>query len=194
MAKNRRKKYISPQKSTKKSWSELTEEERLVKIEREKAKKERKKNFPKEVKGYQEVPLSKQDIIRDYNYLSRLPVNKAQKDWIEHTMYELREKANKYEKAVYKALKDKGVEFIHQSPFVLDGNIYFADFYIPALRILIEVDGSSHDSARGVKRDGIRDEAFASYRMVTYRIHNSVAKDKNKLEEALTTILFDRDK
>ncbi len=194
MALQRHKKYISPQKSTKKSWGELTEEERLAKIERDKEKKERKKKFIKEVSGYQEVPLSHKDIIMDYNYLGRLPICKAQKDWIEHTMYELREKANKYEKAVYKALKDKGVEFIHQAPFVLDGQIFFADFYIPALRVLIEVDGSSHENVRNQRKDYLRDDAFASYKMETHRIQNSVAADKNKLEEALTIILFNRKK
>lgn len=184
-----------------KSWGQLTPEERAVRKEaiRQRKIRNRKKQEEKErkkqqglVTGYQEVPLSHQDIIRDYNYLSRLPVNETTRDWVEHTMYELRERANKYEKIVYAALKEKGVEFIHQAPFVLDGKIYFADFYIPALRTLIEVDGCSHENVRTQRNDYLRDDAFASYRMQTYRIQNSVAKDKNKLDETLTMILFNR--
>lgn len=192
-------------KDKKKTWSQLTDEERRKRKERNKRRRKAKKEYEKEkirelslkqstkeVVGYQEVPISQQDIIRDYNYLSRLPVSDTTRDWVEHTMYELRERANKYEKIVYAALKEKGVEFIHQAPFVLDGKIYFADFYIPALRTLIEVDGYSHENVRTQRNDYLRDDAFASYRMQTYRIQNSVAKDKNKLDETLTMILFNR--
>ena len=192
-------------KDKKKTWSQLTDEERRKRKERNKRRRKAKKEYEKEkirklslkqatkeVIGYQEVPISQQDIIRDYNYLSRLPINEVRKDWVEHKMYELRERANKYEKIVYRALKDKGVEFIHQAPFVLDGKIYFADFYIPALRTLIEVDGVSHDNVRTQRNDDLRDYAFASYRMQTYRIQKSVVSDKNKLEETLTMILFNR--
>lgn len=186
-----------------KSWGQLTPEERAARVERirqtklrNKMKREAKEREAAEkqnfVSGYQELPISQQDIIRGYNYLSRLPINDATRDWIEHTMYELRERANKYEKAVYNALKEKGAEFIHQAPFVLDGKIYFADFYIPALRTLIEVDGSSHDNVRNQRKDYLRDDSFASYKMNTVRIQNNVASDKNKLDEVLTMILFKR--
>lgn len=184
-----------------KSWGQLTPEERAVRKEaiRQRKIRNRKKQEEKErakqqnlVSGYQELPITERDMIRDYSYLSRLSVSDSTRDWIEHRMYELRQRANKYEKMMYCILKEKGVEFIHQAPFILDGKIYFADFYIPALRTLIELDGVSHDNAYRIKSDGVRDEAFSSYRMKTYRIENKVILNREKLEEVLTVILFNR--
>lgn len=187
-----------------KSWGQLTPEERARRVEkirqtklrnkmkREQKEKEKTAETQNLVSGYQELPINERDLIRDYSYLSRLQVSDSTRDWIEHRMHELRQRANKYEKMLYCVLKEKGVEFIHQAPFILDGKIYFADFYIPALRTLIELDGVSHDNAYRIKSDGIRDEAFSSYRMRTFRIENKVLLNKEKLEEVLTVILFNR--
>lgn len=188
-----------------KPWSELTPEEHAARVDRmkktkakNKMRREAKEREAAEkvglVKGYQELPISEKDIIQDYNYLSRLPISEERRDWIEHTMYELRERANKYEKTLYKVLKEKGVEFIHQAPFVLDGKIFFADFYIPALRTLIEVDGESHENVRAQRKDYLRDDSFASYKMNTVRIQNNVIKNREKLEEVLAMILFNKNR
>lgn len=188
-----------------KPWSELTPEEHAARVDRmkktkakNKMRREAKEREAAEkvglVTGYQELPISEKDIIQDYNYLSRLPISEERRDWIEHTMYELRERANKYEKTLYKVLKEKGVEFIHQAPFVLDGKIFFADFYIPALRTLIEVDGESHENVRAQRKDYLRDDSFASYKMNTVRIQNNVIKNRDKLEEVLAMILFNKNR
>lgn len=69
-------------------------------------------------------------------------------DWIEVHRYDLQNKANKYEHFVGNYLIKKGVNFIHQAPFVINRKIYFLDFFIPTLRVALEIDGIYHSSSK----------------------------------------------
>lgn len=134
------------------------------------------------------IALSNEDVIRDYSHLSKLRVNDSTRDWIETRMYELREEANVYEMNCISYFQNKGEEFIHQAPFVIDGKIYFADFYLPKRKIIIEIDGKYHDSNSQHKYDKIRDSAFASYGIRTFRVPNEMAKSQKLIKIALSEI------
>ena len=146
-----------------------------------------KKKHTKKAK-VKNIVLSEDDMIRTFTHLSKLRVSENRRDWIEHKMYELRQRATNGERNVMGCLKSIGAEFIPQAPFVLDDNIYFADFYFPKQRIIVEVDGKSHLSSEKMQSDGERDKVFASYMIKTYRITNDKALDNKFVMDFLSNL------
>lgn len=113
------------------------------------------------------------NYIEDYAIISKfshLPFSK--REWIETRRYELQFSANKYEHVLGAYLLSHNVKFIHQAPFVICGKIYFLDFFIPSLRVAIEVDGVAHSYMRQVDKDFSRDNDFRSIGVKTIRISN----------------------
>lgn len=68
---------------------------------------------------------------------------------------------------------------------MIDGKIYFLDFFIPNKRLAIEVDGYSHNPMFQKEYDQIRDDAFSSIGIKTVRITNDEVKDDKILETSL---------
>lgn len=108
-------------------------------------------------------------------------IRKSRREWIITARMELQEKANKYEHIFGNFLLKQNVHFIHQAPFVVDGHIYFADFYLPEKRIVVEIDGTYHDSnyQRTKDRNRTDDLKFAGAKVV--RIKNATTLDENTL-------------
>lgn len=100
--------------------------------------------------------------------------------WAIETMKKLRENANVYEKKLAKYLFENNVNYYTQVPFKIctDGkrHVYFADFFVPELLAVIEVDGESHDSEERKLRDDERDSLFHSVGVRTIRIRNEKVK------------------
>lgn len=146
-----------------------------------KSKKESKQNR----KPYVQSPLDLHNIksyIEDYAIISKfshLPFSK--REWIETRRYELQFGANKYEHYVGSYLLSHNVQFIHQAPFIINGKIYFLDFFIPSLRIAIEVDGASHEYSWKHEKDKDRDSNFKSIGIKTIRISNSECESSKYL-------------
>lgn len=137
-----------------------------------------KKTDPK--KYNKTIVLSEEDIILTYSHLSNLRVSERRRDWIENTMYRLRQEANRYERICIDLLQKYGMKFIHKAPFVFEDKIYFADFYFPSERTILELDGASHDSDDKVKYDKERDYAFKSYMIKVIRIRLNGNSQENK--------------
>lgn len=150
-----------------------------------KSKKSNKKGGKQNRKPCVQSPLDLHNIksyIEDYAIISKfshLPFSK--REWIETRRYELQFSANKYEHYVGSYLLSHSVSFIHQAPFVINGKIYFLDFFIPSLRIALEVDGESHESLLKHEKDKERDSNFKSIGIKTIRISNSECEDSKYL-------------
>ena len=126
------------------------------------------------------IVLSEDDIILTCSHLAKLQTKDSTKDWIENRMYELRQSANQYERKCIDILKKLNIKFIHQAPFIVDGKIYFADFYFPETNLILEIDGISH--VNKVDYDRERDYAFSSYKIKTTRISNAMVSTE-KIKE-----------
>lgn len=161
---------------------------KIIKSEDMKQKrKSKKKNTG--FKSYNKtIVLSNEDIIRDYSHLAKLRVSENRRDWIETTMYTLRSKANIYERKLIDLFTANKVVFIHQAPFILDGKIYFADFFLPDENIIVEIDGDYHSGISQKSYDKDRDRAFKSYNMKTIRISNELVKEATKLKQILSLL------
>lgn len=110
---------------------------------------------------------------------SKLPLSKQ--DWIETNRYKLQYSAPKAEHVVGTVLINRSVKFIHQAPFVISGKIYFADFFVPSLRTIIEIDGFSHNNMIAEESDKSRDRDFFCIGIKTIRISNHEAMSEKYL-------------
>lgn len=118
----------------------------------------------------------------DIDVLSRLfNIRKSRREWIENTRYDLQMRANKYEHIVGNLLLEHKIHFYHQAPFVIDGHIYFVDFYIPESKTVIEIDGDYHYAMCQKEKDRNRtdDLNFAGAKVI--RISNKIVSDKKLL-------------
>ena len=119
----------------------------------------------------------------DLNHIHKLgSINANKRRWIEDTMLDLRGRANYYEKVFASYLIRKGIVFIHQAPFVFDGKIYFADFYIPHAHTIIEIDGEYHKGIAQSEYDYNRDICFEGDKIKTIRIPNTAVNSDRELD------------
>lgn len=101
-----------------------------------------------------------------------LNIGKAHAEWAAKCIRDLRKRATKCELSVAKFLWAERVVYIAQCPFQVEGRTYFADFYIPALKLVVEIDGSGHDSPQQFYYDRERDALLESIGISTLRITN----------------------
>jgi len=96
------------------------------------------------------------------------------------------------ENALWARLRRKqihGVQFYRQRPI---GN-YIVDFYAPAARLVIEVDGSQHLEVSGRARDTRRDAALESQGLLVLRFDSSqVLRETDAVVEQIGFIVAER--
>jgi len=81
-----------------------------------------------------------------------------------------------------------GIRFRKQHPI----GPYVADFYCPAAKLVIEIDGLVHDSADAAVRDGRRDDYIRGLRLKVIRIPaTQVLRDVDAVAEGLITMCAD---
>ena len=84
---------------------------------------------------------------------------------------ELRKNMTRHEKHLwYDFLRYYPVKFYKQR--IIDS--YIVDFYCDSAKLAIEVDGSQHRTAMGIKYDTIRTEKIEKYQVTVLRIPNSL--------------------
>ncbi len=88
---------------------------------------------------------------------------------------------------LWRALRNKqvaGLRFRCQHPI----GAYVLDFYCPAAKLCVEVDGASHDSAAAAEHDARRDAWSGDRGMRVLRIPASAVLDDAQLEAVLAQI------
>lgn len=85
------------------------------------------------------------------------------------------------EKRAFALLQGIGLSPIAQYPIKTAKKLFFADIYIPSLRLVIEVDGGYHDTSKQKRLDANRSAVIRTKRMHIYRFSNRDAKCKEKL-------------
>lgn len=152
--------------------------------------RKKKNKFKKKVVSNRLNEYNKANYIEDYRIIGQFcNLPKSKKEWIEDTKEQLKAKANKYENLFGEYLIKKKIKFVHQAPFIINGKIYFLDFYIPSKRIAIEVDGQYHDSLYQEDYDDVRDYNFNSIGIKTIRIANNETMDANQLDIRLSQLI-----
>lgn len=113
-----------------------------------------------------------------------------QKEWIDANKEVLKRKSTLCERMVFnklrKALK-KRVD--KQTPFTINGNIYFADICIKSKKLIVEIDGGYHNIESVKNKDNRRDADFASIGYTTIRIKNEDVMNHSCLSEFINNII-----
>jgi very-short-patch-repair endonuclease len=81
---------------------------------------------------------------------------------------ELRRNMTPAERQLWEYLKHAPYRFLRQRPI----DHFIVDFYCPALRLVIEVDGEQHYTEEGKAYDAERDTILQSYGLQVVRFHN----------------------
>lgn len=99
---------------------------------------------------------------------------------------ELLYKQTAAEKAVCAALGSLGVRYIRQKPLhTAGGRTFYADVYIPSLRLVIEVDGRYHFTPEQQRRDSNRSACLRRLGLHVYRIANAAAYSPRNIAQLL---------
>lgn len=80
--------------------------------------------------------------------------------------------ATKHEKIVAKELDKLGVEYSFQHIFIIKDKMYFSDFYIPSIKLTIEIDGFHHFHDPQKAKDNQKSKALNSQGVKTMRFKN----------------------
>ena len=97
----------------------------------------------------------------------------------------LRSEMSLPEMMLWRALRPRpeGFKYRRQHP----AGIYILDFYCPAVRLAIEVDGQAHDGAVAARRDTARTEFLRSQHVAVLRVPATAVL--NDLEAVVTRIV-----
>ena len=96
----------------------------------------------------------------------------------------LRKNITNYERILWEYLRrdNLGIRFHRQYGI----GSYIADFYCPKLRIVIEVDGKSHNTEHGKEYDKVRDGYMNILQLCILRFSNSeITNDIDKVIETI---------
>jgi very-short-patch-repair endonuclease len=105
---------------------------------------------------------------------------------------ELRRKLTEAENALWSRLRKKqiqGVQFYRQKPI----GRYIVDFYAPAAKLVVEVDGSQHFEPEHMKRDAERDLCLAEEGLLVMRFDNlQVLRETDAVVETIARTIQER--
>ena len=94
---------------------------------------------------------------------------------------ELLSKSTSAESACCKILDSLGVKYIRQYPITTPRCQYFADIFIPALRLVVEIDGAYHFTDRQERLDGNRSANIRRKGLHVCRLTNRDARKPEKV-------------
>lgn len=110
--------------------------------------------------------------------------------WANENKKRLEESATQYERILFNKLKRTFKNKIKaQQPFLINKKLYYADIYIPSLKLIIEVDGGYHTTKEQSLRDAQRDADFASIGYTTMRFTNEQVASKEGKKDIIKTIM-----
>ena len=101
------------------------------------------------------------------------------------TRYELLSKSTPQESSVCAIIRSMGYDVIRQYPIFTGRKQYYADIYIPRLRLIIEVDGGYHFTERQKRLDTNRSAGIRRLGYHVCRIKNRDTLDKVKIKAVL---------
>lgn len=93
------------------------------------------------------------------------------------------------EKAAVRNVRRLGYECVLQYPIQTGRKLYYADVYIPKLRLIIEIDGGYHSTNEQKRKDRNRSAGIRRLGYHVVRLSNHDARDKNKVQGKIRMIL-----
>ena len=104
---------------------------------------------------------------------------------INRTRQELIYRTSDAEKAAICNCLRLGYKVIRQQPIVTGRKLYFADIYIPSLKLIIEVNGGYHFTDNQKRKDRNRSQGVRRLGYSLFNITNKDARDIKKIEQLI---------
>lgn len=114
---------------------------------------------------------------------------KLSDNWIRQRRAELASKSSDAEKAAYHNILRLGYSVVRQYPVWTKRKIYFADLYIPKLKIIMEIDGGYHYTSKQKRLDSNRSSGLRRLGYHVVRLNNHDAHNINKIKYKIFLIL-----
>jgi len=114
---------------------------------------------------------------------------KPSKALIRQIRYDLLSHTTEAEKAAARNCKLLGYEIVQQQPITTGRKLYFADIYIPSLKLIIELDGGYHYTKDQKRKDGNRSSGIWRLGYHVVRLSNHDARDIKKVKAKIDMII-----
>jgi very-short-patch-repair endonuclease len=113
---------------------------------------------------------------------------KPSKALINRMRQDLMSKTSDAEKAAIRNCELLGYKVVRQQPVTTGRKLYFADIYIPSLKLIIEVDGGYHYTSSQKRKDSNRSSGIWRMGYHVVRLSNHDARDTNKVKAKIELI------
>lgn len=90
------------------------------------------------------------------------------------------------EKAAAKICTQLGYKVIPQQPIVTGRKLYFADIYLPEIKLVIEINGGYHFTDKQRRKDKNRSQGIRRLGYSLFNITNKDARDIKKIEQLIS--------
>lgn len=113
---------------------------------------------------------------------------KPSKALINRIRQDLMSKTSDAEKAAIRNCELLGYKVVRQQPITTGRKLYFADIYLPELKVIVEIDGAYHFSSKQKRKDGNRSAGIWRMGYHVVRLSNHDARNINKVKAKLKLI------
>lgn len=113
---------------------------------------------------------------------------KPSKTLINRMRQDLISKTSNAEKAAIRNCELLGYKVVRQQPVTTGRKLYFADIYIPSLKLIIEVDGGYHYANSQKRKDSNRSSGIWRMGYHVVRLSNHDARNINKVKAKIELI------
>ena len=120
---------------------------------------------------------------------TKIAMNKPNDRWIRQRRAELLSKSSDAEKAAFRNIVRLGFKPVRQYPIWTKRKMYFADLYIASLKLIVEIDGGYHYTARQKRLDGNRSSGLWRLGYHVVRLSNRDARNISKIKAKIILIL-----
>jgi very-short-patch-repair endonuclease len=113
---------------------------------------------------------------------------KPSKALINRMRQDLMSKTSNAEKAAIRNCELLGYKVVRQQPITTGRKLYFADIYLPKLKVIVEIDGGYHYTKSQKRKDGNRSAGIWRMGYHVVRLSNHDARNINKVKAKIALI------
>lgn len=113
---------------------------------------------------------------------------KLSKALINRMRQDLMSKTSNAEKAAIRNCELLGYKVVRQQPITTGRKLYFADIYLPELKVIMEIDGGYHYTNKQKRKDGNRSAGIWRMGYHVVRLSNHDARNINKVKAKIELI------
>nr|DAU53572.1 MAG TPA: Very-short-patch-repair endonuclease [Caudoviricetes sp.] len=115
-------------------------------------------------------------------------IMKPSKALINRLRQDLMSKTSEAEKAAIHNCELLGYKAVRQQPIATGRKLYFADIYLPELKVIMEIDGGYHYTNKQKRKDSNRSAGIWRMGYHVVRLSNHDARNINKVKAKIELI------